>query len=98
MLSTRPEAADPKRFGPKAANLAALGRAGLPVPGGYAVDAGAYRTQLAALGLEATAREVFGAEDRPRARRCALDMKLGLMEKPDRAATGSSRCSPPGGR
>src|SRR5882724_1251069 len=76
------EAADPKRFGPKAANLAALGRAGLPVPGGYAVDAGAYRMQLAALGLDATAREVFAADDRPRARRCALGMKLGLMEKP----------------
>jgi pyruvate, water dikinase len=76
------EAADAKRFGPKAANLAALGRAGLPTPGGFAVDARAYRVQLAALGLEATAREVFGAEDRPRARRCALDMKLGLMESP----------------
>lgn len=77
-----PDGTDAKRFGPKAANLAALGRAGLPVPGGYAVDAGAYRTQLAALGLEATAREVFAAPDRPRARRCALDMKLGLMESP----------------
>ena len=77
-----PEAADAKRFGPKAANLAALGRAGLPVPGGFAVDAGAYRAQLAALGLEATAREVFASGDRPRARRCALDMKLGLMESP----------------
>jgi len=77
-----PEAADAKRFGPKAANLAALGRAGLPVPGGFAVDAGAYRAQLAALGLEATAREVFASEDRPRARRCALDMKLGLMDTP----------------
>jgi pyruvate,water dikinase len=76
------EAADAKRFGPKAANLAALGRAGLPTPGGFAVDARAYRMQLAALGLEATAREVFGAEDRPRARRCALDMKLGLMDSP----------------
>jgi rifampicin phosphotransferase len=76
------EAADARRFGPKAANLAALGRAGLPTPGGYAVGADAYRTQLAALGLEATAREVFAAEDRPRARRCALDMKLGLMEGP----------------
>jgi pyruvate, water dikinase len=77
-----PQATDAKRFGPKAANLAALGCAGLPVPGGYAVDAHAYRMQLAALGLEATAREVFAAEDRPRARRCALDMKLGLMESP----------------
>jgi len=74
------EAADARRFGPKAANLSALGQAGLPTPGGYAVDARAYRIQLAALGLEATAREVFAAEDRPRARRCALDMKLGLME------------------
>jgi pyruvate, water dikinase len=76
-----PEAVDAKRFGPKAANLAALGRAGLPTPGGFAVDARAYRMQLAALGLEATAREVFAAEDRARARRCALDMKLGLMER-----------------
>ncbi|HET7201173.1 MAG TPA: PEP/pyruvate-binding domain-containing protein [Burkholderiales bacterium] len=77
-----PDAGDAKRFGPKAANLALLGRAGLPVPGGYAVDARAYRAQLASLGLEATAREVFAAADRPRARRCALDMKLGLMENP----------------
>ena len=76
------EAADPNRFGPKAANLAALGRAGLPVPGGYAADALAYRTQLSALGLEATAREVFAAENRPRARRCALELKLTLMEHP----------------
>src|SRR5215467_4613683 len=75
-----PQASDAKRFGPKAATLAALGAAGLPVPGGYAVDARAYRMQLAALGLEATAREVFAADDRPRARRCALDLKLGLME------------------
>jgi len=77
-----PEAADAKRFGPKAANLALLGRAGLPVPGGYGVDAQAYRAQLASLGLEATAQEVFAADDSPRARRCALDMKLGLMESP----------------
>jgi len=77
-----PEAADAKRFGPKAANLALLGRAGLPVPGGYGVDAQAYRAQLASLGLEATAQEVFAADDGPRARRCALDMKLGLMESP----------------
>jgi pyruvate,water dikinase len=75
-----PEAADASRFGSKAANLAALGLAGLPVPGGYAVDARAYRMQLAALGLEATAHAVFAAEDRPRARRYALDMKLALME------------------
>ena len=51
-----PEATDAARFGPKAA-------------------------QLAALGLEATARAVFAVEDRPQARRHALDMKLGLMEQ-----------------
>lgn len=77
-----PQAADPGRFGPKAANLAALGAAGLPVPGGYAVDARAYRLQLAALDLEGTAREVFASRDPARARRCALDMRLALMEKP----------------
>jgi pyruvate,water dikinase len=76
-----PEATDAARFGPKAAQLAALGQAGLPTPGGYAVDAQAYRTQLAALGLEATACAVFAVDDRPLARRHALDMKLGLMEQ-----------------
>ena len=77
-----PEAADPSRFGAKAANLAALVHAGLPVPPGFCVDARAYRTQLAALDLEETARRVFSTEDRPQARHHALDMKLGLMERP----------------
>jgi len=76
------EAVDAGRFGPKAANLAALGAADLPVPGGYAVDARAYRMQLASLGLQATAREVFASEDSARARRCALDMRMALMERP----------------
>jgi pyruvate,water dikinase len=74
-----PEAANPARFGPKAARLAVLGHAGLPTPGGFCVDAAAYRAQLAHLGLEATARGVFASEDRPTARRCALDLKLKLM-------------------
>jgi len=77
-----PEAADPGRFGPKAANLAMLGHAGLPIPDGYCIDAAAYRTQLKAAGLEQTARGVFGSEDPARARRCALDMKLGMMVRP----------------
>src|SRR6266516_2241234 len=75
-----PEATDAARFGPKAANLAALGRAGMPTPGGYAVDARAYRVQLAELHLEATARGVFSADDHPSARRHALELKLGLMQ------------------
>ena len=75
-----PEASDPSRFGAKAANLAALAQAGLPVPEGFCVDAQTYRIQLSALGLEESARAVFSSEDRPRARRCALETKLGLMQ------------------
>jgi len=77
-----PEAADAARFGPKAANLAALGHAGLRTPGGYCIDAAAYRLQIKALGLEAAARGVFASEDSPQARRYALQMKLGLMDQP----------------
>ena len=76
-----PEAADAARVGPKAANQAALGRAGLPIPDGYAVAADAYRSQLAALGLEHTARAVFAAEDAV-ARRSALQLRLRLMDQP----------------
>jgi pyruvate, water dikinase len=74
------EAADPGRFGAKAANLAALARAGLPVPPGWCVGAEVYRAQIASLGLEAAAKGVFSCDDRAQARRCALDLKLGLME------------------
>jgi len=77
-----PEAADAGRFGPKAANLAALGHAGIPTPGGYCIDAAAYRAQLLSAGLEASARGAFASAEPAQARRCALDMKLGFMEKP----------------
>ena len=77
-----PEAADASRFGPKAANLAQLGQAGLPTPGGYAIDAAAYRAQLKALGLEDVSRQVFATSDSAQARRHALRMKLGLMDQP----------------
>ena len=73
------EAADPNRFGPKAANLAQLGKAGLPVPGGNVLDAEAYRLQLDSLGLTGVAREVFAGEGM-NARRCALRIKLALMD------------------
>ena len=79
---TARESADAGRFGPKAANLAALGRAGLPIPAGFCLDAEAYRTQIRALDLEAHARGVFAARDRPQARRHALAMKLGLLDRP----------------
>ena len=77
-----PEAMDASRFGPKAANLARLGKAGLPIPDGFCVDAEAYRAQICALGLEAEARGVFSAVESARARRHALAMKLGLLDQP----------------
>ena len=77
-----PQAADTACVGPKAGNLAALGHAGLPIPDGFCLTADAYRAQIAALGLGATARGVFGADDGSQARRHALDMKLNLMDKP----------------
>jgi pyruvate,water dikinase len=75
------EATDAARVGPKAANLAALGRAGLPIPGGFCVPADAYCRQLVHLGLEACAREVFAAED-AQARVSALRLRMQLMEQP----------------
>jgi len=75
------EATDAGRFGPKAANLARLGQAGLPIPDGFCLDAEAYRIQIRALDLEADARGVFAAADRPQARRHALAMKLGLLDQ-----------------
>src|SRR5216683_6793351 len=76
-----PEATDADRFGPKAANLARLGRAGLPIPDGFCVDAEAYRIQVATLGLEDSARDV-GSTEPGTARRAALAMKLGLLDHP----------------
>jgi pyruvate,water dikinase len=75
------EATNPDRFGPKAANLARIGRAGLPIPDGFCVDAEAYRIQVAALGLGESARGVTSPESGT-ARRAALAMKLGLLDRP----------------
>jgi pyruvate,water dikinase len=75
------EATDVGRFGAKAANLAVLGRAGLPIPAGFCVDAEAYRLQLEALDLGGAARATTSPEPRE-ARRAALAMKLGLLEAP----------------
>ena len=75
------EATDADRFGPKAANLARLGRAGLPIPDGFCVAAEAYRVQIAALGLEEIAHGVNAVEPGT-ARRAALAMKLGLLDHP----------------
>lgn len=76
------EATDGSRFGPKAANLALLKQAALPVPEGFCLDADAYRVQVRALALEADARGVFGAQSSAEARQHALAMKLGLLDQP----------------
>jgi pyruvate,water dikinase len=76
------ESCDPARFGPKSANLAAIGRAGLRIPDGFCLDAEAYRHQVAALGLRETARGVFASDNPSEARQHALRMKLGLLEEP----------------
>jgi pyruvate,water dikinase len=76
-----PAAADAARFGPKAANLAALGHVGLPIPGGVGLDAEAYRRQVAALGLDLSAF-TSDAADPFAARRQALRIRLGLLEGP----------------
>ena len=80
------EATDASRFGPKAANLSALGRAGLRIPDGFCLDADAYRHQVTSIGLTDDTHGVFGAEDPQQARQHALNVKLGLLERPiDRA-------------
>ena len=74
-----PRAADAGRFGPKGANQAALGHAGLPIPGGFVVDAEAYRLQLEFLGLTATAR-LAATLQRVEARHHISKVRLGLFE------------------
>jgi pyruvate, water dikinase len=75
-------ALDAGQFGPKAANLARLQQAGLPVPDGFCLGAEAYRRQVRALGLEADARGAFSTRESAQARRHALAMKLGLFDQP----------------
>jgi pyruvate, water dikinase len=75
------ESTDPGRVGPKAANLARLGRAGLPIPDGFCLAADAYRHQVSALGLEGSARGAFASTSPAEARQHALNLKLGLLEQ-----------------
>src|SRR6476619_5436887 len=74
-------AGDAERVGPKAANLAALARAGLPTPGGFCLDANAYRAQIAALGLHELVLR-FAAGDVVEQRHLAVDIRLALYEQP----------------
>jgi pyruvate,water dikinase len=70
---------DAARVGPKAANLAALARAGLPTPGGFCITADAYRRQIAHLGIAALVRD-YGSADQPTQRRLAVEIRLKLYQ------------------
>ena len=76
---TSPAAADPDRVGPKAANLAALGRAGLPTPGGFCISADAYRRQIEHLGLTDMIA-AYADADQPTQRRLAVEIRLKLYQ------------------
>src|SRR5690349_17312200 len=69
------------RVGPKAANLAALARAGLPTPGGFCLTADAYRLQCAELGFEPLLRRFCEASP-PEARRLSVEIRLKLYQEP----------------
>jgi pyruvate, water dikinase len=74
------DATDAFRVGPKAANLAALARAGLPTPGGFCVTADAYRRQIEHLGLADIVRQ-YAEADQPTQRRLAVDIRLKLYQE-----------------
>jgi pyruvate,water dikinase len=76
-------ATDASRVGPKAANLAALGRAGLPTPGGFSLTADAYLAQVAALGLDDVVSR-FGSAHPREQRRLSVEIRLALYEQPIR--------------
>ncbi|MBI1893631.1 MAG: phosphoenolpyruvate synthase, partial [Candidatus Rokubacteria bacterium] len=70
-----------ERVGPKAATLAKLHEAGLPIPEGFCLTADAYRAQIVSAGVEDAAGRV-GRADSHEARRLALQVRLGLFRAP----------------
>ncbi len=74
-------ATDPGVVGPKAANLAALARAGLPTPGGFCLTADAYRHQIAHLQAGGLV-EQFAAAAQQEQRRLSVEIRLKLYEGP----------------
>ncbi len=83
---TAAAACDVDGVGPKAGNLAALGRAGLPIPDGFCLSAAAYRRQLAALeadlGLDLSARRGTNDAEVMAARKQAIAIRLALLSRP----------------
>ena len=76
-----PSAADAERFGPKAANQAALGHAGLPTPGGFCLGADAYNHQVASLGLTEAAEKAVTLPFME-SRGHVADVRIGLFSEP----------------
>lgn len=76
-----PGSADPEVCGPKTANQAMLGHAGLPTPGGYCLVADAYRHQLGSLGVDDALDALATAEYRD-ARKLTNDIRLVLFKEP----------------
>jgi pyruvate,water dikinase len=75
------EAADPSRFGPKAANQASLEHAGLPTPGGFCLGADAYNHQIKFLNLEDAATKAVTLPFME-SRSHVADVRIGLFSKP----------------
>jgi pyruvate,water dikinase len=73
------DATDVARVGPKAANLAALARAGLPTPGGFCISAAAYWRQVEHLGLAGMVSE-YDRAGPPAQRRLAVEIRLKLYQ------------------
>jgi len=72
-------ATEANRVGPKAANLAALKRAGLPTPDGFCISADAYRRQVQHLELGDTIA-AYADADQPMQRRLAVEIRLKLYQ------------------
>jgi len=86
-------AADVECVGPKAANLAALARAGLPTPGGFCLGADAYRRQIAELGMQDLLARYNDADVTER-RRISVAIRLALYERPVAPAVLEARRVP----
>jgi len=74
-------ATDAERFGPKAANQAALGHSGLPTPGGFVLGADAYFHQLESLGLVEAAEQAVTLPF-VESRGPIADVRIGLFSEP----------------
>lgn len=74
-------ARDAGRFGPKAANQAALAHAGLSTPGGFCLSTEAYRAQVEALGLTEVAEQAVTLEFMA-ARPFISQIRIALFDSP----------------